>query len=74
MPKKTAQKTTSNAIRNSASFKTWAKKWKLDEDEQEVLAAFEAGELKPVADQKKAAIEGLPYQTLAASIIHKYVH
>lgn len=95
------------AIRKSASFKAWAKKWKLDEHEQEVLAAFEAGEMKPSPNQAKekaiaqaaarnftrknarlnirlnnhdllqlklkAAREGLPYQTLAASVIHKFV-
>jgi predicted DNA binding CopG/RHH family protein len=106
MTKKVTKK--SDAIRRSASFKAWADKWKLDEDEQEVLAAFEAGELKLAPNQKKlkaeaeaaarnffrknarlnirisnhdllglkkkAAVEGLPYQTLAASVIHKYVH
>ena len=96
------------AIRKSASFKAWAKKWQLDEYEQDLLAAFEAGEMKVVSNQKewkreaeqaarnfmrkdarlnirlnqhdltqlkiRAAQEGLPYQTLAASIIHKFVH
>lgn len=79
----------------------------LDPEEQDVLAAFEAGQLKPVeqgaklrerhqayADamfrmdarinirlpskdlrglQKRALAEGIPYQTLVASILHKYV-
>ena len=78
---------------------------KLDKYEKEVLAAFEAGALKPVAtkdelariraaarataikDQRinirlsagdlrdiqvKALQEGMPYQTLIASVLHKY--
>ena len=78
---------------------------KLDKYEKEVLAAFEAGTLKPVAtkdelarireaarataikDQRinirlsagdlrdiqvKALQEGMPYQTLIASVLHKY--
>ncbi|MDR4520425.1 MAG: hypothetical protein R3E36_07460 [Nitrosomonas sp.] len=79
----------------------------LDQEEQELLQAFEAGELRQVADfaerkqrhqeyaeamfrkdarinirlssrdlralQKKALAEGIPYQTLVASILHKYV-
>jgi predicted DNA binding CopG/RHH family protein len=77
----------------------------LDKYEKEVLAAFEAGALKPVAtkdelariraaarataikDQRinirlsagdlrdiqvKALQEGMPYQTLIASVLHKY--
>lgn len=81
--------------------------YKLDAEEQEILDAFERGELKPVKNSKamiamleeaarntmkkdarmnirvtqrdilglksKAAEEGMPYQTLAASILHKYV-
>ncbi|MGB7451599.1 MAG: hypothetical protein WBM36_05690 [Lysobacterales bacterium] len=80
---------------------------KLNQEESEVLKAFEAGELKSVKDapdirkrhqqyaeamfkkdarinirlpskdlrglQKKALAEGIPYQTLVASILHKYV-
>ena len=79
---------------------------KLDRYEEEVLAAFEAGALLPIAtkedleqiresaratatkDQRinirlsagdlrdiqvKAMQEGLPYQTLIASVLHKYV-
>ncbi|GAB4365785.1 MAG: CopG family antitoxin [Methylohalobius crimeensis] len=80
---------------------------KLDQEERDLLEAFEAGELKraPNAEniqkrhqeyaeamfkkdtrinirlsskdlrglQKKALAEGIPYQTLVASIIHKYV-
>ena len=80
---------------------------KLDEEEQEILDAFEAGKLKRVPNmaqeiaklqatatatfqkdsrinirissrdlrmlQKKALMEGLPYQTLIASLLHKYV-
>ena len=79
---------------------------KLDKYEKEVLAAYEAGVLKPVAtkdelarmreaaratamkDQRinirlsagdlrdiqvKALQEGMPYQTLIASVLHKYV-
>ena len=79
----------------------------LDEEEREILDAYERGELTPVADQEaviarlKAAAantlrkdrrvniritgydlsalqtiaqeEGIPYQTLMASILHKYV-
>lgn len=80
---------------------------KLDDEEQEILQAYEAGKLKPVPNmaqeiaklqatatatfqkdsrinirissrdlrmlQKKALMEGLPYQTLIASLLHKYV-
>ncbi|MCA9939187.1 MAG: hypothetical protein KC418_11115 [Anaerolineales bacterium] len=79
----------------------------LDEEEREILEAFEHGALKSVVDldreleehrqyaaatfkkdkrinirissrdlvalQKRALAEGLPYQTLIASILHKYV-
>jgi predicted DNA binding CopG/RHH family protein len=79
----------------------------LDQEEQVLLQAFEAGELGRAADfaerkkrhqeyaeamfrkdarinirlssrdlralQKKALAEGIPYQTLVASILHKYV-
>ena len=78
---------------------------KLDKYEKEVLDAFEAGTLKPVASkdelariraaarataikdqrinirlsagdlrdiQVKALQEGMPYQTLIASVLHKY--
>lgn len=79
----------------------------LDQEEREVLEAFESGELKPVADKesklqkhreyaastfkkdqritirissrdlnalrKRALIEGIPYQTLIVSVLHKYV-
>lgn len=80
---------------------------RLDQNERELLEAFEAGELKRVPNaadlqkrhreyaeamfrkdarinirlssrdlrglQKKALAEGIPYQTLVASILHKYV-
>ena len=80
---------------------------RLDKEEQDILDAFDAGELERVprfeeirfqhqryADamfkkdarinirlsskdlrglQKKALMEGIPYQTLVASILHKYV-
>lgn len=80
---------------------------RLDKEEQEILDAFEAGELQRSPDsenmnarhqqyakamfkkdarinirlsskdlrglQKKALAEGIPYQTLVASILHKYV-
>ncbi|TWI77453.1 putative DNA binding CopG/RHH family protein [Desulfobotulus alkaliphilus] len=80
---------------------------RLDEEEQEIMDAFNAGELQRVSDfeekkelhqryaegmfkkdarinirlsskdlrglQKKALAEGIPYQTLVASILHKYV-
>lgn len=79
----------------------------LDQEEREILEAFESGTLKRSKDaakiqqqhqeyakamfkkdarinirlsskdlrglQKKALAEGVPYQTLAASILHKYV-
>lgn len=80
-------------------------KLKLDKEEKELLAAYDAGELKSVATpsrkeqiqdialntfkkdkrinirissrdlnaiQKRALIEGIPYQTLVSSILHKY--
>jgi predicted DNA binding CopG/RHH family protein len=80
---------------------------KLDPEEREILEAFEADQLKPVADKdaelhrhrkyaeatfkkdqrinirisnrdlqalkKRALSEGIPYQTLVASVLHKYV-
>ncbi|HAA43910.1 MAG: hypothetical protein XD36_1730 [Halomonas sp. 54_146] len=80
---------------------------KLNNEEREILEAFEAGELQRAPDfeerserhqqyaeamfkkdarinirlsskdlrglQKKALAEGIPYQTLVASILHKYV-
>ena len=81
-------------------------KVKLDKEEQEILDAFEAGELKSVmttarkkavqaaaeetlkkdkrinirissrdlvALQRRAAKEGIPYQTLVSSVLHKFV-
>jgi len=80
---------------------------KLDQEESEILEAFESGKVKRTKDssdvqkrhqlyaeamfkkdarinirltskdlrglQKKALAEGIPYQTLVASILHKYV-
>jgi len=80
---------------------------KLDQEEREILEAFESGKVRrsknadvirkqhqayadamlrkdarinirlPSKDlrglQKKALAEGIPYQTLAASVLHKYV-
>ena len=80
---------------------------KLDQEESEILEAFESGKVERVKDssdiqkrhqkyaeamfkkdarinirltskdlrglQKKALAEGIPYQTLVASILHKYV-
>lgn len=80
---------------------------RLNKEEQEILDAFDAGELRRATDtedrnarhkqyadamfkkdarinirlsskdlrglQKKALAEGIPYQTLVASILHKYV-
>jgi predicted DNA binding CopG/RHH family protein len=80
---------------------------KLDQEEREILEAFESGDVKRSKDadttqkrhqkyaeamlrkdarinirlpskdlrglQKKALTEGIPYQTLIASILHKYV-
>lgn len=79
----------------------------IDQEEKELVAAYEAGEFRPVKDQKaekrtavaaakrytrkdarinirlssadlgmlkrRAAEEGLPYQSLIASVLHKYV-
>ncbi len=78
-----------------------------DDEEKELVAAYEAGEFKPVKNQpaekriaveaakrytrkdarinirlstadlemlkRRAAQEGLPYQSLIASVLHKYV-
>jgi predicted DNA binding CopG/RHH family protein len=78
-----------------------------DDEERDLIAAYESGEFRPVKDQqsakqtaveaarrylrkdarvnirlstadlemlkRRAAEEGLPYQTLIASILHKYV-
>ena len=80
---------------------------KLDKDEAELLASYDAGEWHSVAEvqsetaryreaaratfrkdrrvnirisskdliglQKRAIVEGIPYQTLIASVLHKYV-
>ena len=80
---------------------------KLDQEEKEILEAFERGELKSVPNkkaelkrhreyaaatfrkdkritiriserdlralQKRALTEGIPYQTLVSTILHKYV-
>jgi predicted DNA binding CopG/RHH family protein len=48
---------------------------KLNREEREILEAFEKGQLKR---SKKAAAEikqkeGIPYQTLVSSVLHKYV-
>jgi predicted DNA binding CopG/RHH family protein len=81
-------------------------KAKLDQEEKELLKAYEAGEFESVltptrkkqiqeaasstfkkdkrinirissrdldAIQKRARVEGIPYQTLVSSILHKYV-
>ena len=81
-------------------------KVKLDQDEEEILDAFEAGEFESVlteerknllaqaaenafkkdkrinirissrdlaALQRRALEEGLPYQSLVASVLHKYI-
>jgi predicted DNA binding CopG/RHH family protein len=78
-----------------------------DDDERDLIAAYESGEFRPVKDQqgarktaveaarrylrkdarvnirlstadlemlkRRAAEEGLPYQSLIASVLHKYV-
>jgi len=83
------------------------KKYKIDREEREILAAIESGQWKIVRPKKlelrhyaeiakntlrkdqrmnirisrmdlqgikaRAAEEGIPYQTLVASVIHKYV-
>jgi predicted DNA binding CopG/RHH family protein len=79
----------------------------IDEEEKELVAAYEAGEFKPVKNQsaerriavaaakrymrkdarinirlstsdlemlkRRAVEEGLPYQSLIASVLHKYI-
>jgi predicted DNA binding CopG/RHH family protein len=79
----------------------------LDDEERDLVAAYESGEFRPVKDQqiakqtaiqaarrylrkdarvnirlstadlqmlkRRAAEEGLPYQSLIASVLHKYV-
>ena len=81
-------------------------KYKLDEEEQEILDAFESGKIQPIPSanieiekhkkyaattfkkdkrinirlagrdlsilQKLALLEGIPYQTFIASILHKF--
>lgn len=83
------------------------RRYKLDKNEEAILASYERGEWKPVKNmearlkeyaeyakqtlkknqrisirvskqdllgiQEKAVEEGLPYQTLITSIVHKYV-
>ena len=50
---------------------------KLDQEESEILEAFESGKVKRSKDaaetQKRHQqyAEGIPYQTLVASILHK---
>lgn len=91
-------------------FEAWARKWKLDKEERDILASVERGDWKPLRKKEfevmkkrleasarytltknksisirltsvdldrikaKAVQEGLPYQTLIGSIIHKYAH
>lgn len=84
------------------------KYFELDQEEKEILEAFEKGEIKPLPNQArlkryyqkvarntlnktrninlrlsertlsrlkaKAIEEGIPYQTLASSILHKYTN
>ena len=52
---------------------------KIDADEKDLLESVERGEWKSAlsskdleAIQKRALAEGLPYQTLIASLLHKY--
>jgi predicted DNA binding CopG/RHH family protein len=51
----------------------------LDKDEKSLSVSFEQGEWRSVKNlnkekvkAQKAAQEGLPYQTLIASVLHKY--
>ena len=52
---------------------------KLDQKESEILEAFESGKVKRSKDAAETQklhqqyAEGIPYQTLVASILHKYV-
>ncbi|MES0490712.1 MAG: hypothetical protein ABUK01_12000 [Leptospirales bacterium] len=48
-----------------------AAKPKLKKHEKEILNSFEEGEWKSV--QNIAIDEGIPYQTLISSLIHKFV-
>ncbi|MBI3956177.1 hypothetical protein HY339_02880 [Candidatus Gottesmanbacteria bacterium] len=48
------------------------KNLKLDAEEREIERPIEAGEATLSALKAKAIAEGLPYQTLAASVFHKY--
>jgi hypothetical protein len=46
---------------------------KLDADEKEILDSVERGEWRSArAIQKRALENGLPYQTLIASLLHKH--
>ena len=55
----------------------------LDREEKQILSAFEAGTLKSTVTSEaslrrdreyaRAAEEGIPYQTLIASVLHKFV-
>ena len=101
------------AKKNDKEFEAWAKRWKLDDEEREILLSHERGEWKPLppkeaeemkkrlqaavrytrelrkksesislrlpkgdldAIKAKAVDEGLPYQTLIGSLVHKYAH
>ncbi|WP_203594800.1 hypothetical protein [Wenzhouxiangella limi] len=48
----------------------------LSTEERELLHSWEQGEWQSVADAEllDRYREGIPYQTLMASVLHKYVH
>jgi len=49
-------------------------KTKLDLEEQELLEAYESGNFESDLDADRRALEeGLPYQSLVSSVLHKYV-
>ncbi len=50
------------------SFEEHVKKYNLDEEEQEILAAFEAGKMKPSEDSEKniAALREAAHETVMA--------
>lgn len=98
---------TKKVNKEDKEFEAWAQKWKLDDEEREILASVERGEWKPVRNWRalvkrhaeyarytiaknrsvtfrvnawdieklkaRAIQEGIPYQTLLSSVVHKYV-
>jgi len=54
------------------------KYYHLDPEEQKILTAFEQGQLVSVPDfpkiKQRAVTEGIPYQTLVSSVLHKFAN